>query len=58
MSEYKVYWPMDFPLINSWVCPERIVLLKWHALVIKKQTNKYKEKLVISQSIEIIVRLL
>ena len=24
MSEYKVYWLMDFPLINSWAHLERI----------------------------------
>jgi len=43
MSKYEVYWVTDFPLINSWACLEK----NWYALVIKKQTNKCKEKLVI-----------
>ena len=38
---------MDFPLINIWACQKVN-----YALLIKKQTNKYKEKL---QSIGIIV---
>ena len=56
MSEYEVYWLKDFPLINSWACLERIIIfpLKRYALIIKKQTNKYKEKFIILQSIGII----
>ena len=47
MSEYKVYWLTDFPLINSWVCLERIIifLLKWFALVIKKVNKQVKGKI-------------
>ena len=38
MSEDKAYWLVNFPLINSWACLERIIifLLKQYALVIKK----------------------
>ena len=52
-----MYWLTDIPIINRWARLERIInfLLKQYALLIKKQTNKYKEKLVILQSIGIIV---
>ena len=48
---------MDIPIINSWAHLERIINfpLKQYALLIKMQTNKYKEKLVILQSIGITV---
>jgi len=41
MSEYEVYWLTDFPLIIYWVHQIIMVISQ------KKQTNKYKEKLVI-----------
>ena len=40
---------MDFPLIIYWAHQEIIMVISQ-----KKQINKYKEKLVILQSIEII----
>jgi len=52
MSEYEVYWQMDFPLINSWAHLERL-FLKWYALFIKT-ANKHKKNLVILQLIGII----
>ena len=45
-----MYWLMDYPLIIYWTHQELIM-----AIFQKKQTNKYKEKLVILQSIGIIV---
>ena len=50
MSEYEVYWLTDFPLIIYWARQEIIMVISQ-----KKQTNKYKKKLVILQSIGIIV---
>jgi len=50
MSEYEVYWLKDFPPISRWAHQEIIMVTS-----LKKQTNKYKEKLVILQSIVIIV---
>jgi len=41
MSEYDVYWLINFPLINSLALQERIILYLY-ALVIK-QTKMYKE---------------
>jgi len=51
MSEYKVYWLKGFPLIRLIV---RHVPRNNYGDLSKKQRNKYKEKLVILQSIEII----
>ena len=47
MSEYEAYWLMDFPLIIYW--------LNNYGDLKKSKQNKCKEKLVILQSIEIIV---
>ena len=56
MSVYEVYWLIDFTLTNNQVRQEIIMLtLKRYALVRKKHSNKYKEILVILQSIGIIV---
>ena len=60
ISEYDVYWLTEFQLINIWAHQNKLILfiilsLKQYALLIlkNKQTNKYKEKLVILQLIEI-----
>jgi len=50
MSECEVHWQTDFPLIVYWAHQEIFMVIS-----LKKQTNKYKEKLVILQSIGIIV---
>jgi len=50
MSEYELYWLTDFPLIISWHMPRNN-----YGDLSRKQTNKHKEKLVILQSIGIIV---
>ena len=45
-----MHWLTDFPLIIYWARQEIIMVISQ-----KKQTNKYKEKLVILQPIGIIV---
>ena len=50
MSEYEVHWLMDFPLIIYWA-PRN----NYGDFSKKKQTNKYKKKLIILQSIGIIL---
>jgi len=40
MSEYKVHWLTDFPLIINWTHQEIIMVI---SLKKKKQTNKNKE---------------
>ena len=50
MSKYEAYWLKDFPLIIYWACQEIIMVISQ-----KTQTNKTKKKLVILQSIGIIV---
>ena len=49
MSEYKAYWLMGFPLIELLGACQEIIMVSF-----KNETNKYKEKLVILQSIGII----
>jgi len=49
MSEYKAYWLTGFPLIKLLGTCQEIIII-----IFKKETNKYKEKLVILQSIGII----
>ena len=51
ISEYEVYWLTDFPLIILLGTLQEIIIVISH----KKQTNKYKKKIVILQSIGIIV---
>ena len=45
VSKYKVYWLMDFPLINSWACLEgrnhNLYFEVAHPIVIQK-SNNYK----------------
>ena len=46
--DMNTYWLMDIPLDNHWVpakkkfCDSHSFFLKWHAVVIKKQTNEHK----------------
>ena len=49
MSEYKAYWLTGFPLIKLLGARHEIIMV-----IFKKETNKYKEKIVILQSIGII----
>jgi len=42
MSEYKAYWLSGFPLLNSIGMHQEIIMV-----ILKKETNKYKEKFVI-----------
>ena len=51
ISEYEVYWLTDFPLIILLGTLQEIIIVISH----KKQTNKYKKKIVILQSIGIIL---
>jgi len=51
MSEYEVYWLTDFPLIIFGCLPRN----NYGDLPKKNQASKCKEKLVILQSIGIIV---
>jgi len=49
MSEYKAYWLMGLPLIKLLGARQEIIMV-----IFKKETNKYKEKLAILQSIWIV----
>jgi len=52
MSECEAYWIMDFPLIlNNYGMHQELIMVISQI----RQTNNYKEKIVISQSIGIIV---
>ena len=45
MSKYEAYWLMGFPLINSKAKKKKLIVSIF--FFIKKQTNKYKENLII-----------
>jgi len=52
MREYKVYWLTDFPLIANLLGARQEIIM---VISQEKQTNKHKEKLIILQSIGMIV---